>query len=508
MTRKGPRNKTSPLSSGPRSSSAAPAGVARWLLAGGILLVIGGLGLLAWARTPLGQAALLRLGSSKMFVPVQEAVDAALGEALAPYLAEPWTAKNPAGGDAGGASFPDMSAPAASRQAWPLARVAPGAAIICRTVSLPEAISFWEIQAKLRSALRTVGGQVLWSERVPRPGHAGSPELPDEQSDLLRLDLGVAGRPTHTLVLFKAYDPTPHIQWGAGEQATAWSLLTATSPQPTVALVLDDWGYFENEVTTQLLTLDVPLTLSVLPGLPFSRRFALEATDLALPPELSENPAPRQRQARYLSLRQHRLARGCPVEFHVAGTDAAILPQRRRQILLHLPMEPEDPQWDPGPQAITVGMSSKKMEEIIDAALTALPHVTGVNNHMGSRATADRATMDRVMKLLAQRGLLFLDSLTTPHSVAAEAAARVGIPALHNRIFLDQREPSREQIRKNLARLIQAARQSGFAVGIGHPYAETLAVLSDELPRWQREGVRFVTLSELAALRRHSPGSG
>ena len=469
--------------------------------------MIGGLGLLAWARTPLGQAALLRLGASKMFVPVQATIDATLGEALAPYLARPWSAKDAAGGGGDTAFSPGASAPTAARYAWPLERVVPGAVIACRAVSLPETISFWEIQARLTSALRSVGGQVLWSERLPRPGRADSPELPDEQSDLLRLDLGVEGQPTHTLVLFKAFDPTPHILWGAGELATAWSLLTATSPQPTVALVLDDWGYFENEVTTQLLALNVPLTLSVLPGLPFSRRFALEATDLALPPESSTSPSLQQRQARFLSLRQQRLAIGCPVEFHVGGTAAAILPPRRRQILLHLPMEPEDPQWDPGPRAITVGMSAKKMAEIIDTALTSLPHVTGVNNHMGSLATADRTTMDRVMKLLAQRGLLFLDSLTTPHSVAEEAAARAGLPALHNRIFLDQREPSREQIRKNLARLVETARQTGFAVGIGHPYAETLAVLSDELPRWQREGIRFVTLSELVALRRHSPDS-
>jgi polysaccharide deacetylase 2 family uncharacterized protein YibQ len=380
--------------------------------------------------------------------------------------------------------------------------VAPSAAVHCRTVTLPTGIAFWELQAKVAAAVEPVGGRVLWAARKSRPGRTGSADQPDEASDLLRLDLGVEGHPTHTLIFSKADLPIPNVTWGTGEQMSAWSLLRASSPAPTVALVLDDWGYFENEITDQLLALDIPLTLSILPGLPYSRRYALEATDLAVPVTVEVDPGPAPHQVRGVSLRQERLTRGCTVEIDVGAAAVTLLPQRRRQILLHLPMEPEDPQWNPGPRAITVGMSTSRMTEIIDAALASLPNISGVNNHMGSRATADRATMDQVMKILAKRDLLFLDSLTSPRSVAVDAANRAGIPALQNRIFLDQQEATPALVRRNLESLIAAARRNGFAVGIGHPYAETLQVLREDLPRWQAAGVRFVTLSELAALQR------
>jgi polysaccharide deacetylase 2 family uncharacterized protein YibQ len=188
------------------------------------------------------------------------------------------------------------------------------------------------------------------------------------------------------------------------------------------------------------------------------------------------------------------------VEFSLGRRDTG-LAARRREVILHLPMEPEGyPEVNPGPGAILVGMSEAEVAATVRLALDALPHVTGVSNHMGSRATADRPTMARLMKVLAHEGLFFLDSLTTPRSVAGEEARRAGVPTLANRIFLDQVQPDRDTIRAALARLLRVAQRTGFAVGIGHPYAETVAVLRAELPRLQREGVRFVTLSELLAL--------
>jgi polysaccharide deacetylase 2 family uncharacterized protein YibQ len=126
--------------------------------------------------------------------------------------------------------------------------------------------------------------------------------------------------------------------------------------------------------------------------------------------------------------------------------------------------------------------------------------VTGVNNHMGSRATADRETMRRLMRALSRRGLLFLDSLTTPHSVAYDEARKAGIDCLRCRLFLDEARPTADVVRQNLRKLERAARASGFAVGIGHPHPETLEALKSELPRLQAAGVRLVTVSELFAL--------
>jgi len=123
-----------------------------------------------------------------------------------------------------------------------------------------------------------------------------------------------------------------------------------------------------------------------------------------------------------------------------------------------------------------------------------------VNNHMGSAATADSLLMDALMAEIDRRGLRFLDSLTSPRSVAYQAARAAGVPALRNRLFLDVDHQDEAAITASLEALIASARARGQAVGIGHPHAATAAVLARELPRYAAEGVRFVTVSELIAL--------
>jgi hypothetical protein len=245
---------------------------------------------------------------------------------------------------------------------------------------------------------------------------------------------------------------------------------------PTIAIVVDDWGHRRDATTRGFAELDFPLTFSILPGLRFSRQDALQATPLALP----DRPA------------------GDPV---VEDLAAAPPPQRRREIMLHLPMEPEGyPDHDPGPDPLRVGMDRGRVAAILDAALAGVPGVRGLNNHMGSAATADPELMTALADELAVRGLFFLDSLTTPRSVAAGRMRAADVPTLVNRIFLDQSVTSREQVRELLAQLVKSARARGAAVGICHPYPETLAVLSEELPRLREQGLRMVTASELLAL--------
>jgi len=456
-------------------------------------VVVAGLGLLGWARTPVGKAVLLRLGADKMYAPVQAAIGEAIGRSLPAFRpgpagpldqAEPDHPADPGQGTAG-----DFD--------WPFPVAGPGAAIRCRLLPVPPELTFWEIQADLAGEIATVGGRVLWGERIGCPPPGGDRGRPDEVHDLLRLDLGVDRRPTHSLLLYKPDGRAPELRWGGRPESRAWNVLAGQKGRPPVAIVLDDWGYFENQVTRDLLALDLPLTLAILPGLPFSRRFALAGTELALP----SRPGERLSSARRSDLRRQRLAAGCPVEFGL-GRGGSRLATRRREVILHLPMEPEGyPEIDPGPGAIRVGMDVAEIGRLIDAALASLPGVSGVNNHMGSRVTADPVTMARIMSVLARKELFFLDSLTTPRSVAVAAAEKAGVPALRSRITLDEVEPDRRQVLRNLQVLLRAARATGFAVGIGHPYPETLAALSAELPRWQEEGVRLVTLSELLALR-------
>ena len=240
---------------------------------------------------------------------------------------------------------------------------------------------------------------------------------------------------------------------------------------PTIAIVVDDWGHRRDATTRGFAELDFPLTFSILPGLRFSRQDALQATPLALPdrdePDRTASPPP----------------------------------SRRREIMLHLPMEPEGyPDQDPGPDPLRLGMDRGQVAAILDAALAGVPGARGLNNHMGSAATADPALMAALADELAARDLFFVDSLTTPRSVAARRMREAGVPTLVNRIFLDQSTTSREQVRELLARLVKSARARGAAVGLCHPYPETLAILSEELPRLREQGLRMVTVSELLAL--------
>ena len=101
----------------------------------------------------------------------------------------------------------------------------------------------------------------------------------------------------------------------------------------------------------------------------------------------------------------------------------AALRRDGREILLHLPMEPANGA-DPGPGALTRAMGRRELVRATRAALAAVPGAVGVNNHMGSRLTADRGSMRMVMDELRQRDLLFLDSKTTSFSVGIGAPTR------------------------------------------------------------------------------------
>ena len=206
-----------------------------------------------------------------------------------------------------------------------------------------------------------------------------------------------------------------------------------------------------------------------------------------------------------------RLDLGCFVEVGF-GPEKIDFPVNRREVFLHLPMEPQGyPDTDPGPRAVMVGMDEAAIGERLDEALAALPSITGVNNHMGSAATSDQATMEALMKALRSRDLLFVDSLTSSRSVAFAEAQKAGLPTARNRIFLDYDNENREAIKTNLEVLVRSARASGFALGIGHPHWTTADVLSREIPRLVKQGVRFVTVSEMMALRdrtRSASGGG
>jgi uncharacterized protein len=200
------------------------------------------------------------------------------------------------------------------------------------------------------------------------------------------------------------------------------------SDLPRVAIVIDDMGY-ERQAGERLLALDLDLTFSFLPHAPHTRNLSRLAREIG------------------------------------------------RDVLLHLPMEPIDTnRWDPGPGALYLSMPVEDLHRNLQDNLAAVPMAVGVNNHMGSRFTANPQAMATVMSILRPRDLFFLDSMTTADSTGYQIAREFGLPAIRRDIFLDN-DRAAELIERQLAALIRLARKKGTAVAIAHPHAGTVAAL-------------------------------
>jgi polysaccharide deacetylase 2 family uncharacterized protein YibQ len=167
------------------------------------------------------------------------------------------------------------------------------------------------------------------------------------------------------------------------------------------------------------------------------------------------------------------------------------------EIWLHLPMEPENyPANDPGPGAILMEMTPDELRIAVHSAINNIPHVVGVNNHMGSKATADLKTMTWIMQELKARGMAFIDSRTTVHTVAEEAAQAQGVPTNRRHVFLDN-ERSPEAVRKQLDEAVYRSRMEGEIIAIGHLDPVTVQVLSEELPGLAARGADLVYPTDL-----------
>lgn len=168
-----------------------------------------------------------------------------------------------------------------------------------------------------------------------------------------------------------------------------------------------------------------------------------------------------------------------------------------REVMLHVPMEPQGyPAVNPGRDALFVKQSDAEIRRQFDLLLARIPHATGTNNHMGSRFTEDARALSPVMESLQEKGLFFIDSRTTGHSKVSEVARRFGVPTLNRDVFLDN-VAEVEAIAHEIRRLEGKARHQGMAIGICHPYPETLEALRRELPGLVARGITVVPVSVL-----------
>lgn len=216
-----------------------------------------------------------------------------------------------------------------------------------------------------------------------------------------------------------------------------------------IAIVIDDWGYSANHLDI-LAEIKLPLTLAILPFRDYSQKIA---------------------------------------EFGH---------QHNFEIIIHMPMEPEE-QERVGlePATLMTAMSSKIIIRILNDAFDNIPYAVGANNHMGSLATQDEEFITTVFKELKKKNFYFLDSLSTYKSVCYRISKKIGIRFVMRSVFLDNYSDL-GYIKDQLMQLARKADRGGKAIGIGHDRKNTLEVLREIMPELEREGYEFVFASELA----------
>ncbi|MDQ7966847.1 divergent polysaccharide deacetylase family protein [Pseudomonas plecoglossicida] len=213
-----------------------------------------------------------------------------------------------------------------------------------------------------------------------------------------------------------------------------------------MSIIIDDLGQ-SPERDSRTLALPGPVTMAIMPDTPHATDFARQA--------------------------------------HRAG----------KTVILHMPMDPAT-----GPYAWHPGIAIEELARRLDAALVKVPYAAGINNHMGSRMTAQREPMAWLMGELQRRHLFFVDSRTSAATVAAAEAQAHDVAHVSRDVFLDDvRTP--EAIDAQLQQGIALARKQGSAVLIGHPYPQTLAVLESQIPRLKQLGIELVTLPQMIATR-------
>jgi len=219
---------------------------------------------------------------------------------------------------------------------------------------------------------------------------------------------------------------------------------------PIVAIIFDDLGY-DTKFAQKLSELNAPVTFSILPHSPFQDRIARLAKD------------------------------------------------KGHDIMLHLPMEPiEYPDVNPGPGTLLTSMTPDQLVKQLEEDLKAVPYIKGVNNHMGSKMTAESSQIYQIFSILKQKDLYFIDSRTTAQTLCKPSARLFQIPFAERDVFLDHVVDA-QFVRKQIKELVRIARRNGYAVGIGHPHSITYKVLLEMLPDLQKE-VQLVPASEIVHL--------
>lgn len=168
--------------------------------------------------------------------------------------------------------------------------------------------------------------------------------------------------------------------------------------------------------------------------------------------------------------------------------------EKGHELMVHVPMEPMKESLDAGPSVLASGQAGEEFTRILKNDLDAFDGYVGINNHMGSKLTQDRAAMAQVMAEMKKRGLLFVDSRTINTSVAADEAKKTGIPFAVRDVFIDHEE-TYEAASDALEQVEKRALKNGLAIAIGHPKEKTIQALREWLPTLEGKGIYIIPVS-------------
>ncbi|MBD0381653.1 divergent polysaccharide deacetylase family protein [Paenibacillus sedimenti] len=216
-----------------------------------------------------------------------------------------------------------------------------------------------------------------------------------------------------------------------------------------VAIVIDDFGN-NMDGTAEMLSLPIPLTVAVMPFLPSTKK------------------------------------------------DAQLAHEKGYEVLLHLPMEPQrgKKSWL-GPGAITTDLSNDEIRKRVLAAIADVPYAIGINNHMGSKATADERVMKIIVEVCKDKGLMILDSRTSHKSLIGKLAEQMEVPYTENLLFFDDLY-TYNHISKQMVKFKKLIHDKETSIAIGHvgpPGKKTAQVIKEAIPSIQKEAT-FVSISK------------
>lgn len=214
-----------------------------------------------------------------------------------------------------------------------------------------------------------------------------------------------------------------------------------------LALIIDDFGYTQAPIAAYA-KISRPLTFAVLPNHPYSIEAAKEGAN------------------------------------------------NGQQIILHLPMEAMSGKAKVEAQTINIDMSDGEIKALVNELTDSVPHLIGVNNHQGSKATSNKRVMTTVLNALAAKGLFFVDSKTISNSLAYDTAKWAGVPAAENQIFLDN-DNEISAIKTQLLQAGDIALKNGSAVAIGHARVNTATAIEEIIPELEAKGIQLVFVSKL-----------